>query len=267
MTNDTTTLQGSLDEMKDQLIYELGEKGVTTSYDSTTGLLGLINKISEIQQGGGGQEIVSFDNITTEFNYTQKRGNYGFSVSIPSGVTSLGKNCFNGCSGLTNVTIPSSVTSIGDSCFQGCSSLTSITIPSSVTSIGGFCFYSCSGLNSITIPNSVTSIGNSCFYSCNGLNSITIPSSITSIGNSCFYSCKGLNSITIPSSVTSIGSNCFRNCTKLVDYQLYWETPPVTWSSNLMPNNTNTYFTIPQGTTANYVAKSFPSGKLVERSG
>lgn len=29
MTNDTTTLQGSLVEMKDRLIYELGQKGVT----------------------------------------------------------------------------------------------------------------------------------------------------------------------------------------------------------------------------------------------
>ena len=52
MVNDLSTLNGSLVEMKDQLIYELGEKGVTASYDSTTGLLGLIGKISEIQQGG-----------------------------------------------------------------------------------------------------------------------------------------------------------------------------------------------------------------------
>jgi len=52
MTNDLSTLNGSLVEMKDQLIYELGQKGVSASYDSTTGLLGLIGKISEIQQGG-----------------------------------------------------------------------------------------------------------------------------------------------------------------------------------------------------------------------
>lgn len=51
MTNDLSTLNGSLVEMKDQLIYELGQKGVSASYDSTTGLLGLIGKISEIQQG------------------------------------------------------------------------------------------------------------------------------------------------------------------------------------------------------------------------
>jgi len=52
MPNDLSTLNGSLVEMKDQLIYELGQKGVSASYDSSTGLLGLIGKISEIQQGG-----------------------------------------------------------------------------------------------------------------------------------------------------------------------------------------------------------------------
>ena len=48
MTNDLTTLSGSLDEMKDQLITELDGKGVTASYSSSTGLLGLISKISDI---------------------------------------------------------------------------------------------------------------------------------------------------------------------------------------------------------------------------
>ena len=38
MPNDTSTLNGSLLEIKDQLIYELGEKGVTVAYDSVTGL-------------------------------------------------------------------------------------------------------------------------------------------------------------------------------------------------------------------------------------
>ena len=52
MVNDTSTLQGSLDEMKDQLITELDGKGVTATFDSSTGLLGLIGEISNIQQGG-----------------------------------------------------------------------------------------------------------------------------------------------------------------------------------------------------------------------
>ena len=50
MTNDTSTLQGSLDEMKDQLISELANKGVTATFSSTTGLLGLIDKIGDIDQ-------------------------------------------------------------------------------------------------------------------------------------------------------------------------------------------------------------------------
>ena len=36
-----------------------------------------------------------------------------------------------------------SVTSLGDDCFYGCSSLTSITIPNSVTSLGEECFSDC----------------------------------------------------------------------------------------------------------------------------
>ena len=52
MTNDLTTLDGSLTEMKDQLIDELDGKGVTATFDSSTGLLGLIGEISNIQQGG-----------------------------------------------------------------------------------------------------------------------------------------------------------------------------------------------------------------------
>ena len=54
MTNDTTTLQGSLDEMKDQLIDELADKGVTATYSQSTGLLGLVSKIGDIQTGGSG---------------------------------------------------------------------------------------------------------------------------------------------------------------------------------------------------------------------
>ena len=91
------------------------------------------------------------------------------SVVIEDGVTSIGANAFDGCSGLTSITIPSSVTSIGEHAFYGCSGLTSITIPSSVTSIEKYVFSGCSGLTSITIPNSVTSIGTSAFSGCSGL--------------------------------------------------------------------------------------------------
>ena len=49
------------------------------------------------------------------------------SITIPSGVKSIGINAFYGCSSLTAITIPSGVTSIGASAFQACSSLMELT--------------------------------------------------------------------------------------------------------------------------------------------
>ena len=85
-----------------------------------------------------------------------------------TGLTSIGLNAFNGCSGLTSITIPNSVTSIGEWAFFGCSGLTGITIPNSVKSIGEWAFYD-SGLMSINIPNSVEKVGKGAFYGCEGI--------------------------------------------------------------------------------------------------
>ena len=47
----------------------------------------------------------------------------GGSVVIPENVTSIGREAFSGCSGLTSVIIPDSLTSIRHRAFQGCSRL------------------------------------------------------------------------------------------------------------------------------------------------
>ena len=147
-------------------------------------------------------------------------------ITIPDSVTSIEDYAFSNCTSLTEITIPDSVTSIESGTFFGCTSLTEITLPDSVTDIegqyyDGYSYYGafsgCTSLTEITIPDSVTSIGECVFSGCTGLTEITIPDSVTSIGRRAFSGCTGLTEITIPDSVTSIGGRAFSGCTSLTE--------------------------------------------------
>jgi len=184
------------------------------------------------------------------------------SVTIKSGVTTIGNNAFNWCTGLTSIDIPASVTSIGENAFGNCSALTSIDIPASVTTIGFSAFGGCAGLTSIDIPASVTTIGNNAFGGCVGLTAFTvdngntayasedgvlfnkdkttlvrcpignnrttytIPASVTTISEEAFRGCSGLTEVTIPATVTSIGYCAFYGCRNLKTFIAQPTTPP-----------------------------------------
>ena len=160
-------------------------------------------------------------------------------TKIPSSVTSIGNEAFEGCSGLTSIEIPKGVTSIGYSAFSGCSGLTGIEIPSSVTKIREAAFSGCSGVTSINVE-----AGNVVYDSrdnCNaiiekeantliqGCKNTKIPSSVTSIGNEAFEGCSGLTSIEISSSVTSIGEGAFMDCSGLKD--VYYTGTQEQWNA------------------------------------
>ena len=128
-------------------------------------------------------------------------------ITIPSTVTSIGKNAFYLCEKLKKINIPNSVTTIGESAFSN-SSISEITLSTSLKSIPKNAFYHCENMTHIELPNSVTSIGESAFaYS--ALVSISFPSVLNSIGSSAFKSCKNLNEIVLPNSVTIIGPSAF----------------------------------------------------------
>ncbi|MBQ5875609.1 MAG: leucine-rich repeat domain-containing protein, partial [Alistipes sp.] len=101
-------------------------------------------------------------------------------VSIGSGVTSIGGFAFFGCSGLTSINIPDSVTAIGQDTFHGCSGLTSIDIPDGVTSIGHYAFEDCSGLTSVYCrPTTPPTLGADAFNSNASDRKIYVPTSST----------------------------------------------------------------------------------------
>jgi len=85
------------------------------------------------------------------------------SVTVPSGVKSIGIAAFDPCPAVTSITMPNSVTSIENYAFRRCSSLTSITIPSSVTSIGNLAFELCENLSDAYFYGNAPAMGSDVF--------------------------------------------------------------------------------------------------------
>ena len=154
------------------------------------------------------------------------------SLTIPSSVSEISANAFEGCRCIKRLTwnakkcqsmggIPKrgiETIVIGDevevlpSYFVSGSKVNSVSIPNSITAIGYRAFSDCIELTSVTIPNSVTKIGAFAFAGCSGLTSVIIPNSVTAIDDCAFADCSGLTSVIIPNSVIEIGEGAFRNC-------------------------------------------------------
>lgn len=71
-------------------------------------------------------------------------------LNVPSGITELKDQAFNGCLSLTKVNIADDVTSIGWACFNGCSNLQTVSLGANVNYISYYVFAGCTSLTSIT---------------------------------------------------------------------------------------------------------------------
>ncbi len=132
------------------------------------------------------------------------------SLTIGSGVTTIGTYAFTDWSAATSLTIPNSVTAISDYAFNAWTAMTTLNLGTGLLTIGVSAFQSCSALTSITIPNSVTTIGLQAFYSCNAATSIQIGSGVTSIGGNAFYNAIACNEVRcLPTTPPSIFTNTF----------------------------------------------------------
>ncbi|MDY6381836.1 MAG: leucine-rich repeat domain-containing protein [Synergistales bacterium] len=155
-------------------------------------------------------------------------------VTINGGVIS--DNAFYDCTDLQSVTIGSGVTTIGGYAFKSCYSVTTLNIPNNVTSLGEYAFRYCSGLNNVTIGTGVTTIPANCFENAAtiyGSSTITI-NGATTIAEEAFRA-SGFSTVVLPSTLTTIGTDAFKNATSL-NYITFNGTTPPTLANNVLDN-------------------------------
>ena len=177
-------------------------------------------------------------------------GNRLITAYLPTSVTAIGDNAFDGCVNLTSVTqvgsvdeavFPASVTSIGNYAFEGCGKL-NVTFgdAKALTTIGDNAFYGCislqrvefasgsaldyigkeafmeSGVSVVDLAGAqVTEIGYSAFEGCASLFKLTLPETLSIININAFYGCTSLSDVSVSGNaenITFIGSHAFYNC-------------------------------------------------------
>lgn len=185
----------------------------------------------------------------------------GFTISLPSSLTTLADDVFSGNGGLTGISLSEGLVSIGSGTFKNCMNLKEIQLPGNLKEIGGLAFYG-SGLTAITIPSSVTSLSSSAFSNCSDLRSFSFVdgtdmlymqmmgwefgygSPIQSIylgrnvkaikdeqdseGRTLYIGDQNLKELTIGPNIDNMGKLCFINCGEgLADITVLRDVPPV----------------------------------------
>lgn len=129
-------------------------------------------------------------------------------LSLPYGITEIGKKEFNAEEKLQWVYIPDSVLSIGKAAFYHSENIEMIYVPDSVTEIGAYAFCDLPKLSSIILPNNLEILSESVLSGCDALESLVIPPKVKRIENDALIA-KGLRTLYLPAGLEFIHENAF----------------------------------------------------------
>lgn len=155
--------------------------------------------------------------------------NRNMTITIGSGITSIGAYTFNGCSRISGtVTLGTAIDNIGTNAFKGCTGITGLEIMSNTAVLGAGAFSGCTGINTLTVDiavDTVVSETNPAFEGCTGLNSLVLLGGGTGLNAKNYTETTSAltpwkqsltsYSLTIDSGVRKIGEYMFYNNTRL----------------------------------------------------
>ena len=84
----------------------------------------------------------------------------------------ISENAFRNCTSITGISIPYGITKIGRLAFGNCTCLKKIALPKSLETIENWAFESCNSLATILLPENLISIGEGAFDLCKNLTNI-----------------------------------------------------------------------------------------------
>ena len=171
-------------------------------------------------------------------------------VTLPAGITSIGREAFANNPLIESVVIPNTVTAIEYGAFANCNGLQEVVVSNSVTKIDDSAFSGCTQLNQVSIGSGLEKLGNGVFSGCDSLKNITfnnntnfccadyalynadqttlyqyfagsqntqydMPDSVTDIGRYAFWGCRNLEDVMVSSGLKTIPEYAFSNCNGL----------------------------------------------------
>ncbi|MBQ7702543.1 MAG: leucine-rich repeat domain-containing protein [Candidatus Methanomethylophilaceae archaeon] len=144
-------------------------------------------------------------------------------VTIATGVKSVGDSMFEGCSYLTGMSISSSVlTDIYDDAFKG-TAITAISLPASLITIGDYAFGDTAIQGTVTIPDAVTTVGDNAFRRSSSavedtIDVVFIGSSVETVGDYAFAGHGAVTTVILMgvSGTVRFGANVFSTFDGLV---------------------------------------------------
>lgn len=171
------------------------------------------------------EPVISLDLSEAEITSIAEQAFYGAKVentSIDYRAKSLGE-----------VTLPKGLTEIGRMAFSNCPAFTIVNWDelTSLTTIGGSAFMNCGLKGDIILPESITTIGTLAFSEA-AITSIVFPSGITTIGQQMFYRCYSLTKVVFKGDVKSLEGSVFGACSALEEIDLSACTTVPTYTSN-----------------------------------